>query len=189
MSKDQGKLMTDTKLVTPIFRVSFPKLFKAESFQGAPPKYSVVMLFDPETADLVNMKKAAEAAAQDKWGAKRPGNLWSPFREGDKDRPDTPGYTGMIYVTASTKEDVGRPAIVDQKKNPITDASGMYAGCYAKAIVNAFAFDIPAKRGVSFGLNAIQFVRDGEAFGGFTGNTDAFDELEVDSVDASDGGW
>jgi len=70
------------KLVTGEFRVSFPSVFKATSFEGQDPKFGLTMLF-PKSTDLSKMEKAAEEAIEEKWGNKRPKKLAMPFKDGD----------------------------------------------------------------------------------------------------------
>ena len=170
---------------TPEFRVSFPKLFTPEGFQGGEPKYSIVMLYDKDT-DLTALKKAAHTAAVEKWGAdtkKWPKNMRNPFRDG-AEKDNLAGYENCIFVSASSKE---RPGIVDQKKRPITETDGrFYPGCYARASLRAYAYDFAGNRGVAFGLNNVQLVRDGAPFSGRRSATDDFDEIDCVSDDGSD---
>ena len=61
-----------------------------------------------------------------------------------------------------------RPGVVDKQHNPI-DLEEMdtflYGGMYARAAIAAFAYDTKGNKGISFGLNAIQIVKDGEPLG------------------------
>ena len=73
-----------------------------------------------------------------------------------------------------------KPGVVDQNVQPIIEAEEMYAGCYARATLTAYAFDTAGNRGVAFGLQNIQKIRDGEPF---TGREKAEDEFEaIESV-------
>lgn len=167
--------LSSKKIMTPEFRVSFPNVFTARSdFDGQEPKFSIVMLFDKKT-DISSLKKLCEAVVKEKWGDKIPKNLRSPFRDGDQDKPDMDGYAGHIFVRASSK---GRPGLVDQAVQPILEQERFYAGCYARATVNAFAYDKAGNVGVAFGLQNVQFLRDGEPFSGRTKAEDDFDATE-----------
>jgi hypothetical protein len=137
-----------------------------------------VMLFD-KSADLSSLKKAALNAAIEKWGPKEkhPKNLRSPFRDGSE-RADTPGYDDCIFISASSKN---QPGLVNQKRQPILNERDFYAGCYARAEVLAFAYDKAGNKGVSFSLQNIQKLRDGEAFSGKKSAEKVFDEVEDDS--------
>ncbi len=176
MAKNKYEL---TQVRTPEFRAAFAYVFKPRAAMDPtqPAKYSIVMLF-PKSADLSALKKAAEAAVFAKWGDKIPKNLKNPFRDG-AEKEDLDGYAGHIFITASSKM---RPGVVDGQLNPISEESGaFYSGCYCKATINAFAYDVNGNRGVSFGLNNIQKTRDGEPFSGRRKAEDEFESIESDS--------
>ena len=103
------------KFVTPHFRVSYPALFEPDAPEGQEKKYGVCMLF-PKDTDISALKEAAKKAAINRWGPDMsdwPKPLRSPFRDGDKDKPDSPEYAGMVFVNARNKR---RPGLVDGKK-------------------------------------------------------------------------
>lgn len=171
----------------PEFRVSYENIHKPKAFkQGQDAKYSVTMLF-PKKTNLAALRKAADNAATEKWGDKSrwPKNLRTPFRDGDKES-DQPGYAGMIFVRASSKE---KPCLVDQRLDQIaSDEEGrqkFYSGCYAKASLVAFAYDTEGNRGVSFSLLSVQKTRDGERFGGRRPAAEEFDAVDDGSEDQS----
>lgn len=164
--------MASEKVLTPKFRVSFPAVFVPRSaMDGAEPKYSVVMLF-PKEVDLSKLKAIAKQAVTEKWGDKVPKDLRSPFRDGDDKEMD--GYAGQIFITASSKM---KPGLVNGAREPIIDAGEFYAGCYARATVNAYAYDRNGNRGVAFGLQNIQKLEEGEPFSGRTKPEDDFDAV------------
>ena len=181
------------KVVTPVFRVSFPNVFQPSAFEpGATPKYGVSMLFTP--AQFSDKDKAAWKAMKDlanevsmaafkKLLKDLPANFKQPFSKGEE-KPDLDGYgAGVVFANATSKL---KPGVVDANKQPILAAEDFYAGCYARATVVAFAYDNKGK-GVAFGLNNLQKVRDGESFSGRTGAEDDFeDDLEGGSTAAED---
>jgi hypothetical protein len=181
MSKEI-KNAKSAKITTPEFRVSFPAVFKPKAFGEGEPKYSIVMLFDKKKADLSALKKAYAEAATAKWGdkSKWPKNLRNPFRDGDE-KAETEGYEGCTFISASSKQ---RPGLVDQQLNPILTEDAFYGGCYARATLTAFAYDWMGNKGVSFGLQNIQKIRDGEAFSGRKRAEDDFEALEGVETDS-----
>lgn len=196
---DKSKMSIDQKkCVTHEFRVSFPALITPKAFEEQAPKFSIVMLFDKNTKLSeppknklgqpigISMKHAAHNAAVEKFGPKEkwPKNLRMPFRDGDE-RSDTPGYEGTIFVTASSK---GQPGLVDQKRQPILNERDFYAGCYARAELIAFAYDKAGNKGVSFSLQNVQKLRDGEPFSGRKAAEDVFDDVEDGSENAENYG-
>lgn len=171
----------DKRVLTPEFRVSFPSVFKPYSYEGQPAKFVITMLFNKKV-DITALKKAAFAAATEKFGPKEkwPKNLMLPFSDGDE-KSDLDGYPGNIIVKASSKN---RPGVVDSKKQPITEEDGtFFAGCYARATLSAFSWSKMGKNGVSFGLQNIQKIRDGEPFGSRRSADADFDEIEDSNFD------
>ena len=158
---------------TPTFRVSYPNVFKAKRNDlNGQDEFSIVALFK-KGEDLSALKAAAQKAIVDKWGPdkeKWPKNLRSPFRDQAERAKDVDGKRilpagheeGAIFLNLKSKQ---RPGVVDQNVQDIIDESQFYAGCFARASVNAFAYDQKGNRGVSFGLGNIQKVKDGEPLG------------------------
>lgn len=176
------------KATTPEFRVSFPHVFEKHSgFDGQEPKFSLVMLF-PKNVDLKELRRAAFNAATEKWGPKEkwPKNMRMPFRDGDE-KTDLNGYEGHFFVSASSKQ---KPQVVGNKKvdgafpRIEKEDEQFYAGCYARATLIAFAYDKMGNKGVSFSLQNVQKLRDGEQFSGRKNAEDEFDEVEDGSDNA-----
>lgn len=164
------------KVITPEFRVSFPKVFKAEfNKMSKKEEFSVVALFK-HGQDLSALKTAIKAVLTEEFGpdqTKWPKNIRSPLRDqGEKIKVDEKtgkevipaGHEkGAIFLNLKSKT---RPGVVDQSVQPIIDESEFYAGCWAIASVNAYFYDQAGNKGVSFGLNNLQKVRDGDPLGG-----------------------
>lgn len=175
-----AKKASQKTIVTPKFRVSFPALFHPQSAEeGKPLKYGVTMLFK-KGSDLTGMKALVTAVLTEKFGpdkSKRPKLLRLPFRDGDEEKSHLEGYAGHIFVKATSKS---KPQVVDRQVRLITDESIVYAGCYAVASVSAFYYDNTGNKGVSFALNNVQFIADGEPFSGRTRAEDDFTEVPDD---------
>lgn len=162
-----------SKVVTPEFRVAFPAVFrpKRNTLNGKD-EYSIVALF-PKGADLTSLKQAAQDALVKKFGenkSKWPKDLRTPFRDqGDrakqKDGVETlpQGYEkGAIYLNLRSNN---RPGVIAGNMEEILDESDFYGGCWARASINAYAYDQMGNRGVAFGLGNLQKVRDDGHFG------------------------
>lgn len=175
--------------VTPVFRVSYPNLFTARKNDlNGKDEFSVVALFK-KGEDLSSLKKLAEAACIKKWGADKsawPKNIRTPFRdqgERAKDGKMPSGYEeGAIFINFKSTV---RPGLVDQQVQEVLESSKFYSGCFAKASVNAFAYDQKGNRGVSFGLSHVQFVADGETLSGRPKVQDAFAPISEDAESAA----
>lgn len=183
MATDKQSSIDSKKCVTSEFRLSFPALIKPRAFEDQEPKYSLTMLF-PKSADLSKLKKAAFNAATEKWGPREkwPKNLRMPFRDGDSDRSETEGYAGHFFVAASSKN---QPGIVGPTLQPILNEREIYAGCYCRAEVIAFAYDKAGNKGVSFSLQNVQKLRDGDSFSGRKDASEVFDAVEDTSDNAA----
>ncbi|MCA9339693.1 MAG: DUF2815 family protein [Candidatus Saccharibacteria bacterium] len=160
-------------IVTPEFRVSYPNVFKAQVNKlSGREEFSIVALF-PKGADLSKLKAAAQEAMVKKWGsdkAKWPKNIRSPFRDQGERAKEVDGKMvmpagheeGAIFLNLKS---ANRPGVVDQNVQDIIDESQFYAGCFARASLNAYAYDQAGNRGVSFGLGNIQKTKDGDPLG------------------------
>lgn len=153
-------------LVTPEFRVAYPKVFKAERNDlNGNDEFSLVALFQKNT-DLSALKKAVKDAAVAKFGDKLPPNLRSPIRDGEEKRREDgslpAGYEDAFFVNMKCQK---RPGVVDASLQDIIDDSEFYGGCYARAQVHVAAYDQKGNKGVGIYLNNVQKLRDGDAFG------------------------
>lgn len=168
-----------TKVVTGKVRLSYVHLF--EPFSNQPdqePKYSAVILVPKTDTDTVAAIESAQQAALDAGKSSRFGGtiprVWkNTFRDGDEegDLERNPEYTGHMFMTVSSKT---KPGVVDQDVQPILDATEIYSGCYARVSINAFPFSNAGNKGVSFGLNNVQKLSDGDYLGGRSSAADDF---------------
>jgi hypothetical protein len=94
------------------------------------------------------------------------------------------GYEGVWYVAAKSKT---RPLLIDANKQPLTEADGKpYSGCYANVVIEVYGMGDPKKKGVHAAIKSVQFVKDGDAFGGGAPSSpDDFDDLGT-GADAGD---
>ena len=171
-------------LVTPEFRAAFISVFKATSMKNADgsvnkPKYSIRAAFPP-AANLTPLKKEAEIAARDKWGDKIPKTLRSPFRLNEElENPVIGIGDDWVIMSFSANED-RRPGIVDSKLQDIIDDSDVYSGAWYRAQVRAFAYENAGNKGVSFGLQNVQKLRDDDPLGnGRIPASKAFEPVDV----------
>jgi hypothetical protein len=170
------------KLVTPEFRAAFVGLFRATAPRENPDgkkKYSLRAVFAPGT-DMSGLKKAAASAASDKWGSNLPKTMRSPFRLNEELDNPIPGVADdAIVMTFSANED-RRPGLVDARLNDIIDESEVYSGAWFRAQVRAYAYEASGNRGVAFGLENVQKLRDDEPLGsGKLPASKAFDAVDV----------
>lgn len=171
-------------------RLSFPDLFKVgtpPAGSTSEPKFGGQFIFDKESEAFARAQAEVIKVATEKFGknalaiiselAKDKVCLRKGNSNLDKAGEVRNGYKDMSYITARNKV---RPIVVDRDKTPLIEADGKpYGGCYVNVSVDIYAHDKPGlgKR-VDATLLAVQFVGDGESFGGSKGTADVFDALD-----------
>lgn len=177
------------RYVTPVFRLSFPDLFEASSFDGGAPKFGCAAVWTPSKFTDTDKKRwKALMAALNAESMNRFKKAWKDlpanFKTGVRDgaeKADMEGYgEGTKFANLSTKM---RPGVIDQSKCKIGPEEGnadeIYPGCYCRATVTVYSYDNKGK-GVAVGLMNIQKVADGERL---DSRTDAADDFEDDIDD------
>ena len=110
---------------------------------------------------------------------KIPANLKLPIRDGDLERPDDETFENCLFINANS---LRKPSIVDEELDPIMDKEDFYSGCYGRASLNFYAFNVQSK-GIAAGLHNLQKLEDGEHLAGGSsaeedfGGDNAFDDL------------
>ena len=171
-----------TKVVTGTVRLSFPALFEAVSFEDGPAKYSVMLLIPKSEKTTIKKIRDAEEQAKkngvsSKWGGKTPKEVKSIIKDGDETADEFPERKDMWVMTVRSDR---RPQVVDSKLNPIMDPSEIYSGVYGRVSINAYPYKYMGNTGVSFGLNNVQKVADGESLGGAARAEEDFTVLDDD---------
>jgi hypothetical protein len=174
-----------TKVVTGEVRLSYVHLFEPYAQdEDDTPRYSCVILIpkkDKTTLKKIDkaIKAAAEQGKHSRFDGKIPTNLVTTLHDGDDEDilEKNPEYEGHMFMSISSRE---RPGIVDKDVDPILDSTEIYSGCYARVSINAFPYNYKGKKGVSFGLNHVQKVRDGDYLGGRSRAEDDFEPLGDD---------
>jgi len=168
--------------VTPVGKASYTYLLKPKlNAKSGKMQYSTDILFDKKI-DLSKLKAAIEETIKEKWGAKRPKVLHSPIKDGDGVKPKTgepygDEYHGCFFITTKNTR---KPGVVDAQTQPILDESEIYGGCYIRASLKPFAYDVDGSKGITLYLINVQKVKDGEPFGG---DAKVSPENEFDVID------
>lgn len=159
-----------TKVVTGKVRFSYVTVFEPRAMaEGDTPKYSVCILIPKSDTKTVEKIKAAIEAAKEAGKAKLadkngkiPSTIKNPLRDGDDERSDDPSFEGMYFINANTTR---KPTIVDKNLETIMSKDDFYSGCYGRASLNFYAFNVQSK-GIAAGLNNLQKLEDGERLAG-----------------------
>ena len=161
-----------TKVVTGKVRFCYVNVFEPTAMnEGDTPKYNIcVLISKDDTKTLDKITKAIEAAKQAGKAklANKNGQLPAdaalklPLLDGDVERPDDPAFENCFFINANSNR---KPSIVDRDLNPIMEKEEFYSGCYGRASINFYAFNVSSK-GIAAGLNNLQKLEDGEMLAG-----------------------
>lgn len=173
-------------IVTPSGRISFPHLEQPDTGKKfSDGKFKASLLMDKKAADMSVLRAKALECAQLAFGAgiKSLNDFQHPFRDGDA-KPELAGYAGMIFITCKSKK---RPLCIDRAKQNIPPEE-IYGGCVARLVVTACSYQSTENvkdaktgqvvkqvvKGVTFLLDGVQKIGDGERFGGGGASASAF---------------
>jgi len=163
-------------------RLSFPSIFKRETFQGEEGKFAATFLINKEThADVIEEIENAikEKIKTDLKGAKLPADKIC-LKDGED--IEYAGYKGHYSIKASNNK---RPLVIDRDKTPLTeDDNKLYAGCYVNAIIELWTQSNSWGKRINANLLGVQFYADGEPFSdGVNASSDDFDAFGDDEDD------
>lgn len=177
-----------TTRVTLQGRLAFPQLDKPERFQGqGDPRFSASVIMEPDSPSLAKARAAMLAAAEKTWPGKGQQALKSleaatktALINGDT-KPEIAGYEGNWVVSAHAKANVpprlvktenGRNVTLDRETQTV-----IYGGCVVNMLVDFWGQDNKWGKRINAQLAGVQFVRDGDPFGG--GRAAAEDDFEI----------
>ena len=174
-------------------RLSFPHLAEPQRQQGENGErisYNAEFIMPPDHPGFAQFMQAVSAAALAKWGtnAQNVLNLCQQDRKkrcfgrgeekvNSKTFQPYDGYPGMVYISAGRNQ---MPQIIDPQGQAVDPtntmacqalARKMYGGCYVNAAVKPWLQENKHGRAVRCDLVAVQFFKDGDAFG--QGNANA----------------
>lgn len=193
MGKDQEK-DDSLNLITPIGVACFvhvwePHAFADESGNKKDPNYGLILVFDKGEA-LKEMKKACGRALIKKFGeakakamaktAKLPFRMASEYAEygAPFDAEDAEERIMVSFKSRSA------PGVVNARAKAIMNQPDFYAGCLARVSCYAHAFDSMGNKGVTFLLNNVQKMGEGEKLAG--SRRSAEDDFGADSEAGGD---
>lgn len=189
MSKEKDTLL----VITPKATLSYPHLDAPQKSkqEGGKDKYSATLVFAPGT-DLKELQAAVMAAGEEKWPGKfqkmaTTGAARLPFR---KDA-EAKGYPeGSVFINTRSDRKPGAVYLhagEDNKPAKVADEDireVFYPGAQVRAQIRAFAYDSNGNKGVSFALNNIQKLGEGDRLDNRQDASDAF-EADLNAAPAS----
>ena len=149
-------------------KVDYPFFFKEKN--GLYSVNIIISKDDEEQLEKIEkMQETAVAFGTERFNwAENPGNDFRTVeRDGDRERRTETGtskgtiYEGSIYIQASSK--YAPSAIVDAKKQPITDPREIKSGDICAIVVSFYPYDATKDRPAGIGCNlvAVQKIADG----------------------------
>lgn len=173
---------------TPVGTVSYPHLVEPQQQtddDGKPqgkPKYSLTLIFTPGT-DLTALKELERDTVLADFGQKglallQSGGIRSAFRTDAEKKGYAPGSTFINVRTTRKPGVVYAYAGPDGKPLPIPEdliEDALYPGAQARISVNAFTYNVKGNKGVSFSLENVQKMGEGERIDGRRKAEDDFD--------------
>ncbi len=182
------------KIIVSEARLAFPDLFTAKGFvdpktgKAGDPTFGATLLIDRSDASFRKVIEAEEdRVAQEKWGAKAKAvlaeiraNNRGAIKPGEL-KASYDGYEGCDFISCNNNKT--RPTVVDRNGSPLVEADGKpYAGCYVLGHITLWAQDNAWGKRINANITGVQFLRDGDAFGGGAtpSNPDDFADLSAD---------
>ena len=192
------KSVQGVKLFAPEVRLSFPALDEPTAFEdGQEKKFRATFLYDmtnpAHKAKIKEIKAEAQRLVKEAYGnsfsLKEPPPNFKGFCFGngnkvvDDEGNIRDGYADHFWVRTAVSVSPG-VGVANRRSEPVRpgDPQFPYGGCYVNAKFNLWAQDNKYGKRINGGLIAIQFVKEGDAFGAAPVNVeDEFDALEDNS--------
>lgn len=182
--------------------ISYPELWNPSAMEATQkPAYSAHAILERTHPAVEKLKAAMKEVAISAWGENGAQLLASLAQQGrvclrdgntkvKNDGSVAPEYAGKLFV--ATRSYV-KPTVIGRGREPLTEADGViYGGAVVNMLVAIWAQTGTGKT-ASYGkrinaqLRGVQFVKDGEAFGGGRpASPDAFDQLEDEFGESAD---
>lgn len=185
------KTTVKKELTTGIGTLSFPHVFAATASKNDKQEtvYDIqIIIPKSQREDVRNILRAIKEVGEAKWG-----DNWkkvrTPLRDGDKEKDELtedgstkgekyPERLGCFFLNARSTKPVG---VFDRTRTPINNPDDLYGGCKGKINVTFYPYSTNGNHGIAAGLNGVQKIADGEAFGGGRPSVESmFDMLDED---------
>lgn len=197
--KEFEKAFSEKPIITPIVRASFPYVHKPDvGGKYSDNKYKLTHMLEKEREDeLKTLKQDCFKVAKKSWPNIKFNELEHPFKDGDESN-DTNAHGHIVFNAKSNR----KPGVVGPTREPLDEDQEVYGGCYVRSSLVAHSYTRPTElivekngkrtkqketiRGVGLYLNNVQFVKDGERFGGGSSPTEDFDEIDPSEFEGDD---
>ena len=164
-------------------RCAYPTLFEPrENTMSGKMEYSIKIILQKDDKQIEMLKKVMADAFVAKFGPEKgPKKLRTALESKNTRFLQWDDDNEYFYINLKRKSADGAPVVIDRHKKHLSQADGLpYSGCYVNVSLDGYVYD---KQSTGFGasLNGVQFVADGEPFGGASRpSEDDFDDLGDD---------
>lgn len=188
MAKLSREQYAELHCVAKSVRIAYPRIFEAEEDMNGKVVYSCQLRFmddNPEhMAQVEKLKELRRKAAEWYWGKDAP-RILERLENNENHKWLRHSPEGYWFVKLKRSEDRGAPRVVGRGKETLSQADGkIYSGCFVNAVFDLWCYGGAATKGTyGFGatLLGIQFVKDGDPFGGASQAKDEdFEDLSGD---------
>lgn len=183
------------KIMLTNVRLAFAQhLFTAGAMDAASkPAFSSTAILPPDHPQVAELEAAEVQVAKEKWGPKADATLKEirlknkgVINDGDL-KASYDGFAGNKFVSARS-DPAKRPTVIDRDRSPLIESDGRpYSGCYVNMQIEVWAQDNSFGKGINAQLLGVQFVRDGDSFGGGAApaNPDDFGDLSAEGEEGA----
>ena len=174
------------KLILKHVRCAFPHVFEPleNKFNGQM-EYSIRVVIKKDDAQLENIKAGLKQIFIDKFGPEKgPRKLKAALESKNTRFLHYDDENDWYYLNLKRRSSDGAPVVVDRNKTHLNASAGKpYGGCYINVSFEMWVYD-NASCGAGGTLLGLQFVEDGEPFGGASQpNENDFDDLTDTGAD------
>ncbi len=173
-------------------RIAFcSSLWTPEQVNGqGKPAHSASFLMPLEHPALILIKQAIKDVAVAKWGDEAAAILQQ-LVAGDRvclrngnTKANYDGFAGNMFVSA---RGYVMPLVINADKSPLIETDGKpYSGCYVNGQISIWAQSNQYGKRINAQLGGVQFLRDGESFGGgHVADVSEFDRVDEGGADGA----
>ena len=163
-------------------RANFVSLFEAREnpFSGKK-NYEVTCMFQKDGETHKAILRAMQEAAKAKWGEKAEAIYKKAIGSTNTRMLQEDEKTGLMRIVCRRKESDGMPAVVDGRLQNISPKDGKpRSGDECAFKISVYAYDQNGSRGFTNTLLGVQFIKEGEPFGGApVASSEGFETIET----------
>lgn len=150
------------RIFLPEVRISYAQqLFTPKKVQAsdANAKYGATFYLPSNSPVVQQITDAIGQVIRETYPNGPPANLrGAPWADGTPD-----GFPGFIRIRTYA---TSKPEVVEGDLSPVINPDRVYSGCYVNASISVYTYKPQPTPGVTFGLDGVQFVREGERLDG-----------------------